>query len=178
MSHFIANSLTISKDFKQFKVKGGDNNCFPRSNYWSEWIKIDNLLDMLNSGNLQFGNSHKEKFLMLNELTSEFAKKWSGNWNDETDMYHSFRKESLPKELDKLNKEFIERLKSEYKGITKKEHYVHIRYGYVSTVSWSRDKRSHVWYGGSYSAKKFGKYQAKEIARKWSGEVTTVLEEN
>ena len=45
MSHFVANSLTINKEFTKFKVKGGDNNLVPCSNYWSEWIDIEHLLN-------------------------------------------------------------------------------------------------------------------------------------
>jgi len=180
MSHFIANSLTISKDFKQFKVKGGDNNVVPRSNYWTDWIDINNLLDMLSSGSLQFGSSHNEKFLMLTELSIKYKKEWGGDWNQETDMYHSFRKGEVPSELEELNKRFIEEVKQEYKGISKKEYYVALDrvYGgnsYVNSVSWSRYKSSSIWHGSWHSAKKFGKYQAQEIARKWGGKVVTEL---
>jgi len=33
MSYFVANQVSISKDWKTFKAKGGDNNVVPRCNY-------------------------------------------------------------------------------------------------------------------------------------------------
>ena len=56
------------------KVKGGDNNCVPRSNYWSDDIPIEELFSHLDSGGVQI-TSKTEKALFINNLVSEFGKK-------------------------------------------------------------------------------------------------------
>ncbi len=171
MSYFIANSLTISKDFKTFRVKGGDNNLVPRSNSWTEWIGIDNLLDMLSSGSLQFGNSNKEKFLMLEALSVRFKNEFGGNWEDETDMYHSFRKEEIPSGLVNLNNEFIDTLKNEIKLVSKKDYKVMLSVEYVYRVS----SRHAVMTSNEDSAKLFGKYQAKRIVKRFSQHIPKII---
>jgi hypothetical protein len=135
---------------------------------------------MLSSGSVQFGSSNNEKFLMLTELSIEFKNKWGGDWNKETDLYHSFRKETMSAELKSLNTEFLRRLKIEYKGITKKQYYVHVNGGYISHVSYKRFGGSSIWYGCKHSAKKFGKYQAERLRKAYShvnAEIVTELKD-
>ena len=173
MSYFIANSLTVSKDFKTFKVKGGDNNCFPRSNNWSEWIDITTLLDMLSSGSLQFGNTNKEKFLMLESLSVKYKAEYGGDWDKETDMYHMFHASVLDTRLGNVNKAFIKELKIELKQVNKKPFRVTMSSGYhgceyvYSLKKINGTSHAHMT-SNKESAKAFGKYQANRIIKRYS----------
>lgn len=69
MSHFVANSISISKDRKTFKVKGGDNNVVPRNNYWSKDIPIEALYYEIDSGNIRLVDK-SEKGCLVNILVS------------------------------------------------------------------------------------------------------------
>ena len=82
MSYFIANSITLSKDLQTFKVKGGDNNVVPRSNYWSNEIPIDRLYYDLNSGCIQLRNK-TERALLIEHLVFKVHK-----WTDEYISYY------------------------------------------------------------------------------------------
>ena len=171
MSYFVANTLTISKDFKTFKVKGGDNNVVPRSNYWSGDIEIEQLLDCISSGSIQFGNTFNEKLLLIKELAFKYKKQFGGYWDQETDMYHSSRKVPVPTELPNLNKAFLSELKKELKGYTKKEYIVKIDTLYVY------ERRRNEVYRTSYieNAKKFGKYQAKELIKSYRNYICEII---
>lgn len=48
MSYFIANTITISKDRKTFKAKGGDNNVIPRSNPLIDRISYQEFINLTN----------------------------------------------------------------------------------------------------------------------------------
>jgi len=98
MSHFIANAISISKDLKTFKVKGGDNNVVPRSNYWSNDMPIEDLYYSFNSGNIDL-RSKTEKACFINNLVHN--NKFGGDWSSQTDYYHI---KGLPKTKEELKK--------------------------------------------------------------------------
>ena len=175
MSYFIANRLTISKNFKTFKVKGGDNNVQPRCNSWSDWIDISNLLDMLSSGSLQFGNTNKEQFLMLDALSVKFKGEFGGDWNNETDMYHSFRKEVVPTKLLNLNSEFIRDLKVEMKFVNKQNFIVKMNGEFVYQLSKSNGTTHAHMTNNKESAKTFGEYQARRIMKRFGNYKVEIL---
>jgi hypothetical protein len=171
MSYFVANSLTINKEFTKFKVKGGSNNLVPRYNEWTGWIDIEHLLDEVCSGNIQFGESFDNKLLTIQTLAFEYKAKWGGNWDENTDMYHSFRKDPIPVELQNLNKEFLRDLKEKLKGHTKKEYivkiggsYVYKRYRHQVLTTWQES-----------SAQKFGEFQAKNLIRGYNNRECEII---
>lgn len=40
MSHFIATTLRFNKENKTIEIRGGDSNCVPRSNEWTEFESL------------------------------------------------------------------------------------------------------------------------------------------
>ena len=170
MSHFIANTLTISKDFKTFRVKGGDNNCFPRSNYWSGWNSIDVLLCELIGGSLQFGNSNKEQFLMLDALAVKFNQVYVGK------MWEDFHADETPKSLLKLNRRFIEELKIEMKVVNVANYKVKMSGEYVKKVKRLNGCNYAYKTNNIDGAKLYGKYQAKRIMRRFSSYRCEIIE--
>jgi len=104
MSYFIANSISISKDRKTYKVRGGDNNVVPRSNYWLNDWPLENLYYGMDSGNVRL-IAKDEKACFINWLVRDM--KWEGDWDKQTDYYHIH---GLPKTKEELAK-VIEELK-------------------------------------------------------------------
>jgi len=124
MSHFIAHTISFSKDFKTFKVKGGDNNVIPRSNYWSNDIPIDSLYYNLNGGMIKLsGTSEKNAFIrfLVNDID------FGGDWTTETDYYHmknkSDRGDDIP-EVIEFNHRFKTRLVDGIKTLSAKKDFV------------------------------------------------------
>lgn len=98
MSHFVANTISISKDLQSFKVKGGDNNVIPRSNYWSNDIPIESLYYEINSGNINL-ISKTEKALFIDHLVHSMD--FGGSWEGQTDYFHM---QGLPKTKEEMSK--------------------------------------------------------------------------
>lgn len=170
MSHFIANSLTINKDFTQFKVKGGDNNCFPRSNSWSGWIEIEHLLSNLVGGSLQFGNSNKERFLMLDALTVKFRDAYVG------DLWGDLHEEIMPLSTQKLNRQFLAEVKREMKDVNNTPYQVTLSSEYVYKVGRKSGGNRATMTRNEPSAKLFGKYQAKRVAKMFEAHNPVIIE--
>lgn len=120
MSYFIANTITISKDRKTFKAKGGDNNVIPRSNEWTRDIDIRNLLDCLSSGNIQT-RAQKDLFLLLEQLVQKYKKSYGGTWEDNTDFYHEHMVANMTIEKLKENLEYVKNSTSYAKSYQDKE---------------------------------------------------------
>jgi hypothetical protein len=114
MSYFIANTISISKDLKTFKVKGGDNNVVPRSNYWSKDIEIEKLYSCLNSGEIEL-RSKAEKACFINHLVRSMD--FGGSWDEQTDYYHM---KGLPESAEKLRTQ-IEEIKTTSNDYYKKQ---------------------------------------------------------
>jgi hypothetical protein len=74
MSYFAANSVSIDKTRQLFRVKGGDNNVFPRMNYWSPWHPLRTLLAELSGGNIQF-TTRGERAVQVDYLAREAGAK-------------------------------------------------------------------------------------------------------
>ena len=91
MSHFIANTISISKDRLTYKLKGGDNNITPRSNSWTQDIPIKHLYSEINSGNVNLMDK-SEKGCLVNNLCMNdcnYNKMYVDNsWDIETDYFH------------------------------------------------------------------------------------------
>ena len=115
MSYFIANSITFSKDLTQYKVKGGDNNVVPRSNYWSNWLPIERLYYNIDSGSIQI-RSKTEKALFVKQLVGSMD--FGGSWDDKTDYFHLHGLPKTQKELQNT----IEEMKSD-KRIADSKYY-------------------------------------------------------
>ncbi len=86
MSYFIASHVTISKDFKTYKVKGGDNNVIPRSSYWSRDIPIEHLYGEVHGGMTKI-RAKDERALCINDTI--FTTHYGGSWDSEDDYYHT-----------------------------------------------------------------------------------------
>lgn len=99
MSYFLANTITISKDFKTFNVKGGSNNVIPRGNEWIKEIPIDRLYSDISSGEIQFAGN-KDIFILLNNLVKKFKISFGGNFGGQDDYFHL--KVVTEKTLDEL----------------------------------------------------------------------------
>lgn len=74
MSYFCANAISIDKKNLQCKVKGGDNNLVPRSNYYSEYFPIVNLLREVSGGMIQF-TSRTDKNIAIENIVYDYSKK-------------------------------------------------------------------------------------------------------
>ena len=77
MSYFCANSISIDKKNLTTKVKGGDNNIVPRSNYWSSYFPISGLIREVSGGMIQF-TSRKDKSIAIEGLAYKYDKKMKG----------------------------------------------------------------------------------------------------
>ena len=80
MSYFCAKAISIDKQSKTCKVRGGDNNVVPRSDRWSSEFSLDTLLVDLCGGTIKFtANTDKHAALMAKadatncELTRRFG---------------------------------------------------------------------------------------------------------
>ena len=166
MSHFVANSISISKDFKTFKVKGGDNNVVPRSNYWSHDIPLNNLFDSFNGGGIRLVNK-TEKGLFIDKLVTEESKTFFGDWNDETDYWHMKRKNPTNEKVVNFDKQFLAKLIEGLKNLSNKKEYI-VRFDYNTPTYITTLKRS--WCYETHdieNALKFSKYRAEYVAGKF-----------
>ena len=123
MSYFIANSISISKDLKTFRVKGGDNNCFPRSNYWSNDINIDMLFNEIQGGMIQFNVTTNEKICFIQKLVQHSLTDWRNNYKG-LDYYDLKRQDLVSKEITEFDGIFLEKLKNGLKSLSTKKEYV------------------------------------------------------
>ena len=121
MSHFIANTISISKDRLTYKLKGGDNNVVPRSNSWTQDIPIKHLYSEINSGNVNLMDK-SEKGCLVNNLCMNFNYDNiynDGSWEDETDYYHlnSLLRDDNGRELlnERLSQKYINLYSEEYR---------------------------------------------------------------
>lgn len=161
MSYFKANAISISKDFKTFKVKGGDNNLRPLYNNWTNDIDIVHLFNDLNSGAIQL-KSYNEKSAFINFLVKKYKKEYGGDWNKETDYWHMKRNEPENKKVIEFDKRFLTELKNGLKNLSTKKEY-RLRYGLNSYIVKITKNRIFYVYNIEY-AKKFSKYHAIEYA--------------
>jgi hypothetical protein len=155
MSTFIANQISFSKDFKTFKLKGGDSNITPRFNNWTGDIPIDELYYNINGGMIELRNNGNEKICLVNYLV--FNTKFEGNWEDQTDFFHEWRNKT--KRAIEFNNIFIQILKKQmetnYSTVCKyiikidKSKYVSRRHRKCFYTTLHKEK-----------AQKFTKYQA------------------
>lgn len=163
MSYFIAHTITFSKDFKTFKVKGGDNNLIPRMNYWSNPIPIDVLYYNLNGGMITLtGTSEKNCFVRFLIKNTDFG----GNWNDKTDYYHvkNDKNHADRPKLEQFDKMFIDKLIRGLKEIDNFERYIieiNDNYVYKANPTHAMMTRN------IGSARKFTHYRAIEVANQY-----------
>lgn len=160
MSHFVANSISISKDFKTFKVKGGDNNVVPRSNYWTGNIPIENLFYDLNSGGIRLTDK-SEKALFILDLVHAETLSFGGNWDDETDYWHMKHYHPESPKVINFDKQFLEKLVNGLKGLGKKEWIVSV---YNSSYILKKKHSSSLITDCKEKAEKFSFYRAKYVA--------------
>lgn len=106
MSYFLANTITISKDFKFFSIKGGANNVFPRGNEWIKEIPINRLYSDISSGEIQFAGN-KDIFILLNNLVNKFKIIFGGSFDGQNDYFHlKVVKEKTLNELKTIVKDY------------------------------------------------------------------------
>lgn len=104
MSYFIANKISIDKKSQTFKVKGGDNNVVPRSNYWSNNIPLIDLYGCINSGDIKL-LPNNELSCLINYLVKN--NDFGGDWDNKDDYFHL---QHLPKTAQEMD-EAINQLK-------------------------------------------------------------------
>ena len=160
MSYFIANTISFSKDLKTFKVKGGDNNVVPRSNYWTNSLPISKLYYHINGGMIQL-NESKEKSCFVNYLVE--TTKYDGDYYDDFIGLG----DKLPKGKFKTFNEKFEKLLVD--GLinlsNKKEYIVKLNeYGFISKKLRSRSMTTR----NVENAQRFSKYKALSISSKYS----------
>lgn len=85
MSHFIAHTLTFSKDRTTFRLKGGDNNVVPRSNEWTKEIPSSALLWLISSGSVKLTGS---KYIPYKKLAMQIDKDFGGTWETKDTFFH------------------------------------------------------------------------------------------
>lgn len=74
MSYFCARTVTVDRETSTCKVKGGDNNIVPRSNYWSGPIPLTDMLRLVDSGGVKF-TTRSDKNLWFEQTVELYAKK-------------------------------------------------------------------------------------------------------
>jgi len=162
MSHFVANSISISKDMNTFKVKGGDNNVVPRSNYWTEDIDIIYLPKEILGGTLRL-ISKSEKALFILELIDEVYKD-CGSW-----YWNMKNKEPDNPKVQEYDKEFLTKLKQGLKNLSNKNEYL-----ITFETGNGRQYLEHYTKKGARvtdikkTAKRFKKYRAKDLIKGYS----------
>jgi len=171
MSYFIANSISFSKDLKTFKVKGGDNNVVPRSNYWIPPIPIDELYNEIHGGMIQLNHS-TEKLCFVDTLVKDM--KFGGGCDKTIDYYHiHLAPNAYSKELQTkykwFNTEFKTRLVAGLKSLSSKKEYVVQLNNYNN--SYIKSTHGHSCFGTTNidRAKTLSKYKATVLASKYNG---------
>lgn len=167
MSYFIANQISFTKDYKFFKVKGGDNNIVPRTNQWTEYINIEYLYEQIDGGMLELRNNTNEKFCFINYLVFERFR-----FNDKGDYENSYYKKKRDnpesQEIKEFDEKFLNELIQGLKNISYKKIYsIKINDSYIYK---NLKKRSFITPNIQF-AKKFSKYVALNIAKKYNADV-------
>lgn len=164
MSHFIANKISFSKDKKQFRVKGGDNNVIPRSNSWSNWIDVTELYYLLSGGSLQFNTLSSERKALVQYIANSFE--YGGYYS----VFNKNAKGELVGEekikFDIFNENFISALTTELKSISHKKNYV-----VKTNGKFFGNSRSYKYFYSTHnieSAQRFSKYVGIMIAKRFS----------
>lgn len=110
MSHFIANQIKFSQDFKYFKVKGGDNNMVPRSDDWTEDIPVHSLLYEISSGNIEL-TPNNPTFRVISNFAQEYQTKFEDRYGEldwrSTNPKSIFHFYTNPHLLSNSDKEFF-----------------------------------------------------------------------
>jgi len=128
MSHFVANNIQFNKECTEFRVKGGDNNLVPRSNYWSNWLSIEVLFYNLEGGMIKINTPSTEiKAFIINAVRqySLFYKdaEWDNNY------YSHYKKRENLVGADKTKFEgvstaFINHIKVGLKNLNKNKFWI------------------------------------------------------
>lgn len=74
MSYFCAKAIKIDKAAGTFTARGGDNNVFPRMDYWTGDHKLAGLLPELASGCMKF-TTRSDKHIAIEALVTQYDKK-------------------------------------------------------------------------------------------------------
>jgi len=155
MSSFIANSISFSKDFKFWNIKGGDNNILPRRNDWIRNIPIEDLFFELNGRMTQLRGSSEINF-MVNYVVE--------NNQPNFDFFHEYRENPNSKLVREFNEKFIEELKNivkKPKTATKVIEVSGKHFGYIKKITSKKMYLTH----DMDEAKRFGEYRTKHILK-------------
>jgi len=166
MSHFIAHTISFSKDFQTFRVKGGDNNVVPRFNEWSNEIPIDRLYYNLNGGMIKL-NGTSEKNCFIRSLVNETE--FGGNWENSTDYFH-MKNSDKPEDQEAVrafDTMFIERLVEGMKNLSNKCGFI-IYLKHVGTYVYKANPTSVLTTMYRESAKAFTQCRGAEITRAYA----------
>lgn len=164
MSRFIAHTISFSKDYTTFKLKGGDSNVVPRYNEWTGDIPIDKLYYNLNGGMIEL-NGTSEKNCFIRSLVREMD--FGGEWDKKTDYYHMKSYDSNdPESVVKFDNEFITRLKDGLSNLRNNGKYIihcQLRDSYIYKVN--KTNVETCWQ--KVSAMVMGKYRALEVVKSY-----------
>lgn len=116
MSHFVANTISFSKDFTSFKVKWWYNNVSPRHNNWTFDIPITKLLEELWGRNIQLSKG-QQKHIVINNLVQSYLSQFEKD---------SFYKQSTERTdlFIELSKKFALELPAIIKSIDTTKNYI------------------------------------------------------
>ena len=159
MSRFIAHTITFSKDFKTYRLKGGDNNVVPRFNSWTRDIDIMHLYNDINGGMVELiGTSEK------NAIIREVVNRHNYDGAYYTDWCYNYDKVEKDEKFVEFNKAFeADLIKTLKESSNKKLYYIKFNSSFVRKVTKTHVKLT---YEVKY-AKKFTEYRAKEIAKSY-----------
>lgn len=85
MSTFIANTVAFAPDFLTYKLKGGDNNVFPRPDNWTRDIPMSELLRDIAGGMVRLTGTPKNKKILglVNKYMAKFeTDRTNWGWKD------------------------------------------------------------------------------------------------
>lgn len=71
MSYFCIKAITINKQAKTYKARGGDNNVVPRMDYWTNEYPLEHLLPEVASGCAQF-TTRSDKHIAIEAIVRRY----------------------------------------------------------------------------------------------------------
>lgn len=162
MSHFIAHTLTFSKDRTTFRLKGGDNNVVPRSNEWTKEIPSSALLWLISSGSVKLTGS---KYIPYTKLAMKIDNDFGGTWDTQDDFFHLESSKS-PRVIEHQNR-FLSELFQLIDNPPTRSYIITDGTRYISSAT-TRTRKASITYSIE-SAKQYTEDIANAIASRFTG---------
>lgn len=162
MSHFIAHTLTFSKDRTTFRLKGGDNNVVPRTNEWTKEIQSSALLWLISSGSVKLTGS---KYIPYKKLAMKIDNDFGGTWETQDTFFHLESSQS-PRVIEHQNR-FLSELFQLIDNPPTQSYIITDGTRYISSAT-TRTRKAYITYSIE-NAKQYTDDIANTIASRFTG---------